>query len=88
MQIANKVVVVTGGANGIGRALSRRFAAEKARAVIVADMNEAAAHDVAREIGGDAFTVDVANEADIVRLAKKPKRSMARSICSARTPAS
>lgn len=43
MQLKEKVVVVTGGANGIGRALCRRFAAEGARAVIVADIQAAAA---------------------------------------------
>ena len=40
MQIRDKVVVVTGGANGIGRALCLRFAAEGARLVVVADLDE------------------------------------------------
>ena len=40
MQIRDKVVVVTGGANGIGRALCLKFAAEGARLVVVADMDE------------------------------------------------
>ena len=35
MQIENKVVVVTGGASGIGKALCERFAIEGAGAVIV-----------------------------------------------------
>ena len=39
MQIADKHVVVTGGGNGIGRALCRRFAAEGARAIVVADLD-------------------------------------------------
>ena len=44
MKLENKVVVVTGGGNGIGRALCRRFAAEGARVVVVADIaGEAAA---------------------------------------------
>ena len=39
MHIQNKIVVVTGGCSGIGRALCHRFALEGARGVVVADMN-------------------------------------------------
>ena len=39
MKVRDKVVVVTGGASGIGRALCLRFAAEGARAVVVSDIN-------------------------------------------------
>src|SRR4051812_38530396 len=68
MQIRDKVVVVTGGANGIGRALCLRFAAEGARAVIVADLDGVEAGRVAQEIGGEAFEADVAKESDILRV--------------------
>jgi NAD(P)-dependent dehydrogenase (short-subunit alcohol dehydrogenase family) len=68
MQLSGKVVVVTGGGNGIGRALCRRFAAEGAKAIVVADVNAAAAAAVASEIGGTAITADVSREADVVRL--------------------
>ena len=71
MHIADKVVVVTGGGNGIGRALCRRFAAEGAKAVVVADMNAATAQQVAAEIGGTAITADVSREADVVALVKQ-----------------
>ena len=68
MQIENKVVIVTGGANGIGRALSRRFAAEHARGVIVVDQNGDTAAQIAKEIGGVPYPADVANESDVVHL--------------------
>jgi NAD(P)-dependent dehydrogenase (short-subunit alcohol dehydrogenase family) len=68
MRIQDKVVVVTGGANGIGRALCRRFAAEGARGVVVADLDREGAQMVAKEIGGFAVPTDVSSEADIVRL--------------------
>src|SRR6185295_1559483 len=68
MEIKDKIVVVTGGANGIGRALCRRFAAEGARAVVVADLDGVAARRVADEIGGVAIETDVARESDVARL--------------------
>src|SRR5260221_2441642 len=68
MNLRDKVAVVTGGANGIGRALCRRFAAEGARGVVVADLDAEGAEMVAKEIGGLAVTTDVSSEADIVRL--------------------
>jgi NAD(P)-dependent dehydrogenase (short-subunit alcohol dehydrogenase family) len=66
--VADKVVVVTGGGNGIGRALCRRFKADGAKAVVVADLNAVAAAKVADEIGGTAVEVDVSREPDVARL--------------------
>ncbi len=71
MNLQGKVVVVTGGASGIGRALARRFAAEGARGVVVADIDFDAARKVADEIGGLAVKTDVASEADVVALVAK-----------------
>ncbi len=68
MDIKNKVVVVTGGASGIGRALCAMFAQQGARGVVVADRQIEQAQIVAREVGGFAVEVDVSCEADIQRL--------------------
>ena len=68
MKVSGKVVVVTGGGNGIGRALCRRFAAERAKAIVVADLNATTAKEVADEIGGTAVTCDVSRQADVVSL--------------------
>ncbi len=51
MELKDRVVVVTGGAGGIGSALGRRFATEGARAVILADRDGARAEEVAKSIG-------------------------------------
>ena len=71
MHLRDKVVVVTGGASGIGQALCRRFWAEGARGVVVADRDAEGARTVAAEIGGLALPVDVSNEADIVALVER-----------------
>src|SRR5882724_4222521 len=68
MTLKDKVVVVTGGADGIGRALCRRFAAEGARMIVVADVNAEGANAVAAEIGGWAIATDVARQDEVVRL--------------------
>ncbi len=69
MKLRDRIAVVTGGATGIGRALCRRFAtAEKARGVVVADLDGDGAARVAREIGGLAITADVSRETDMVEL--------------------
>lgn len=65
MNVAGKVVAVTGGAKGIGRALARRFAQEGARHVAVADLDEAGVRAVATELRGSAMRVDVSREADV-----------------------
>ncbi len=68
MQIQGRVIIVTGGANGIGAALSRRFAQEGAKAIIVADIDAQHAKAIASEVNGLAAHADVSNEADIQSL--------------------
>ena len=74
MRVAGQTVVVTGGANGIGRALCERFAREGAKAVVVADIDAAGADSVARAIGAHGFACDVSQEAEIVRLVEDTER--------------
>lgn len=68
MEPKDKVIVVTGAASGIGRALARRFVREGAAAVVVADLAGDRAEAVAAEIGATALRVDVGDEADVARL--------------------
>ena len=65
MDVQDKIVVVTGGADGIGAALCRRFAQDGAAKVIVVDRNGEGATAIASEINGEAVTVDVSDGAAI-----------------------
>jgi NAD(P)-dependent dehydrogenase (short-subunit alcohol dehydrogenase family) len=65
MRVTGKIVVVTGGANGIGRALCEIFHRAGAAKVIVADVDIAGARSVAASINGAAFKCDVGQEKDI-----------------------
>jgi NAD(P)-dependent dehydrogenase (short-subunit alcohol dehydrogenase family) len=78
MELKNKVTVVTGGANGIGRALCRKFAAEGARGVVVADLDVDGAARLAAEIGGLAVPTDVSVESDIFKLVEKASAAFGR----------
>jgi NAD(P)-dependent dehydrogenase (short-subunit alcohol dehydrogenase family) len=50
MDVAGKVVVITGGASGIGRALAYRFADDGAAGIVVADLDQEGATDVATDL--------------------------------------
>ena len=71
MEVADRVVVVTGGARGIGRALARRFASAGAETIVVADVDPDGAWAVAREIGGMAIRCDVSSETEVAQLIDK-----------------
>src|SRR5919107_4194827 len=64
MTLNGRTAVVTGGASGIGRACAVRLAAEGA-AVVVLDLDGAAARDVAAEVGGTAIGIDLTDLAAI-----------------------
>ncbi|HIF94121.1 MAG: SDR family oxidoreductase [Myxococcales bacterium] len=71
MEISGKNIVVTGGANGIGRALCERFAKEGAARITVVDLDEANAAKVAESVGGKSFRVDVGSRPEIEALVKE-----------------
>ena len=66
MKLQDKVAIVTGGAQGIGEAIVRAFAAEGAR-VVIADVAEDKAGALAQDIGNNALAVrlDVRDQASI-----------------------
>ena len=76
MKVTDKIVAVTGGAKGIGRALARRFAQEGARHVAIADLDGAGAAAVAKELGGWGARVDVRNESEIVAFIDRTEREI------------
>jgi NAD(P)-dependent dehydrogenase (short-subunit alcohol dehydrogenase family) len=63
LDFSGRVIVVTGGASGIGASCARFFAARGGR-VVIADKNEAAARQVAGEIDAIAAALDVTQEAE------------------------
>ena len=73
MKLEGKCVVITGAAGGIGAALARRFAAEGARGVVVADRDAGGIETVARELEGRgsaaiAVACDVTQETQLLSL--------------------
>ena len=63
-RLAGKVALITGAARGLGAAMARRFADEGATPVVT-DLSEAACREVAAPLGGDAFSLDVTDSANV-----------------------
>jgi 3-oxoacyl-[acyl-carrier protein] reductase len=66
MRMKDKVVLVTGGAAGIGKATALRFAEEGAQ-VVICDVNEAAGQQMVNELGGGAafYKVNVTSREEV-----------------------
>jgi NAD(P)-dependent dehydrogenase (short-subunit alcohol dehydrogenase family) len=74
MEVRDRIVVVTGGAGGIGRAMAERFHREGAARVVVADLDAEGAAAVAAGINGWSMGVDVSDETQIIRLIEETER--------------
>lgn len=70
MQVRDGVVIVTGAASGIGKAMAERFAQEGAAGLVLADLNGEGVETVARSIGAVALRTDVTREEDVAALVK------------------
>ncbi|MDF1856576.1 SDR family oxidoreductase [Pseudooceanicola sp.] len=68
MDLKDKIVVVTGAAGGIGRALALRFHEAGAGHIVCVDLDEDGAKATAQVVGGTGRRVDVASESDISTL--------------------
>jgi NAD(P)-dependent dehydrogenase (short-subunit alcohol dehydrogenase family) len=71
MKLADKIVVVTGAASGIGQALCRRFAEEQVAGIVAADLDADGARATAAEVGGLGVGVDVSVEAQVQGLCEQ-----------------
>lgn len=78
MELRDRVVVVTGGASGIGKGLAERFHAEGASHVVVADRDEGGAKAVAAAVGGTGCGLDVSDEAALRELVAATQREHGR----------
>src|SRR6476619_7888170 len=67
--LTGRTAVITGGAQGIGLAIARRFATQGAR-IVIGDLDETKAKEAAASLSADAIGVrcDVASAADVAAL--------------------
>ncbi|MFH1542097.1 MAG: 3-oxoacyl-[acyl-carrier-protein] reductase [bacterium] len=75
MHLKDKVALITGGAQGIGKAIAEVLAKHGAK-VVITDINLELAEQTAKELGGIAFKMNVADYADAENIVKQAKEKM------------
>jgi 3-oxoacyl-[acyl-carrier protein] reductase/pyridoxal 4-dehydrogenase len=70
MKLENRVAIVTGAAQGIGKGIAQKLAEEGATVVAV-DVNGEGAEATASELGGTAVQADISQEADAQRMVEE-----------------
>ena len=76
MKVSGKIAVVTGAASGIGRALARRFKAEGAVGLALADTQSEPLAELADELGGLAVVCDVTVAEQVDRLVERVEKEL------------
>ena len=79
MQLKNKVIIVTGAANGIGKAMVKRFLAEEPEKIVMVDIDESGLRELADSSDRcTAFVADMGSEADVSRLIRETEAAFGR----------
>lgn len=79
MDLKDKIIVVTGAASGIGKALVRRFHQQGPEKIVIVDIDESGLRELAEEFDGcTVFVADVGDEAQVQRLIRETEAAFGR----------